>query len=61
MSVGEPKSGDFKDVCELLVERAVLLFRSQNSRRFVLTFVLVNGEVINDWDFSISMGWLNRH
>ena len=41
MSVGELKSGDFKDVYELLVERAALLFRNQDSRRFVLTFVLV--------------------
>ncbi|KAF8558289.1 hypothetical protein OG21DRAFT_1481555 [Imleria badia] len=41
MSAGELKSGDFEDVYELLVERAALLFRNQDSRRFVLTFALV--------------------
>ncbi|KAF8125472.1 hypothetical protein EV363DRAFT_1299201 [Boletus edulis] len=41
LSVGEHKSGAFKDVFELLAERGTLLFRHQDNRLFVLTFAFV--------------------
>lgn len=41
IAVGELKSGKYEDVYELLAERATVLLRNQDSRRFVLTFALV--------------------
>ena len=42
-SVSELKCGEYKDVYGLLLERAVVLFRSQDSHCFVLTFTIVKG------------------